>query len=1019
MLSINRVDLTNHFNLFTKKVKNKKRKAEDLDAQNVLSQLTHIFSTEDPNQLNVQLEKFLTDRWAQVKGGQFAYTTNPQSEATKMCFAVAQYLRTTNGGNKKAYQYLIPSITCTFNSLDGDFDLDDLPLGECILSDDGKSLIPLEIFDYLQDDSEGVHILTYPFLEMENSSPGQLTAKEIKRLAAFNPYFNKLYTQYLKIQELKKDGTSDGHRLQNLANALRKGGAYKGSGTGTDAGPEAYAGVSQFLEFFNQLTQEEKIGLVSLPIPNTKLTLGQVLDTLKGNKTPIISCVEVNAGYIEDLLKQHPELFSNNTIITRNINEYHQLKEGLSKNTRGQECPNPCEYDVMLAFKATNKMDFIQLARGLLTSGKDQQAIISTLKRYKDEKNTYLSSPKSSAYYDLLVEIIDKNYRLLFKHLQPLLSNELTTHLLPLLHQAIQDNRLWLVRELVALDSTCLFKKLGGKSPLRLALSLNKTNWDLVNYLADEINNQQPPPTEDTCDMGYLLHRATKLNDKELIVKSLKPYVNFSWHNLSGEGNGFTALHYAIKHGDNDTVKQLILLGCQYHKQFNDQPSAFSYAVSQKNLQALAFMIENDKGQVSYTAAINQAIKEKDQDLVELLVQSNKSSLFVKEDFPLDKAANSSQWDLVEYLLGEILEYPDKSMLNKMDLGNVFFRAIKNKKFQLAKKCLLPSTDLSWHIMSGSSKGFTALHFLIQFKNYKLLEILLKRGVNLHVSYKDSLNIFAYAVDQKDIKALELFIQYDKKPLDYSKYIHQALNGGDEAVLMLLARANPVALVTKVDNETVLGNLIKKRDWELFNTLFNVLVAQPFDIKSKCLMGFILLLLVHLKKDDLALRLLENFPFQETCNYAEGENKGFTALHYAIENESPDLIDKLLRAGANPYVKYQKAMSAFEYVISKRNANSLTRILQNPPEQGILNIGLKNAVHFRDKPCIDCLLEKGADTRGVIEDLKDLGDEEFIQWINDFPQRNVIESSEASETSEASSTSSEEESSSSASVSLR
>lgn len=977
------------FDRFHRKCPKKGKRAAALDAQRVDAQLNEILSRTDESALRLQLIEFLSARWTLIKGGQFAYPCNPDSPATRICWAVACYLAATDPQHRKAYQYLIPSITCTYNSLMPDEDLDSLQLGECILADDGCSLIPVQILSYLSDETP----LTRPFLSPEAARPCRITPGEWQRLRRFNPHVSKLYELSRQVQQLKQDGASHGHQLQQLVIALRKGGVSQGTGTRQAAGQAAYEGINQFFAYFNQLDVEEKRDLRRLPIPATHFNLGQVLDTLAGKKTPICDCVEENADHIEALLANQTDLFANAPLLLRTQGKLKQYQENLAANARGQDSPGPCEYDVDLQFQATGNRDFIAFTRGLIASGRSQSEIIARLGQIRGENGTVLPKPEDPAWQDLLAEIINKDFNQLFHRIKCLFTQTINAQRIELLHQAIRENRRWLVRALVAHDPRCLAGRRDGLSPMQVAAGMNPVDWDIVRVLAEAIDAIEPQPASDDFNMGYLLWRASQHNKRKLIALCLQQTnLSFSWHQNSGELIGFTALHFAIRNEDTQSIRKIVGQSKQHHTAFKQQVSAFGYAVAQRNFTALDAMVEQDKGTVRYTAYINQAIRAKDTEMVMYLVNKSPASLFVSdtEQLPLTLAANSDQWALVARLMAVIQTYQDKSQLASLDLGRLLMSATRARQFELADQCVLLGASLTWFSNKQQSIGFTAIHFLIQAQEYRRLARCLRHGAKLHIAYATGPSSFAYAVSQGDQRALALLIRYDQERPDYSPYIQQALDMNNKALVLQLAEAQPSALVSRAAGRSVMERLIETADWTLFASLSQQLLSQPFAVKSKLATGMILMQLVKAGRQADAILWLQNFPLQVVCNPAPGQEQGFTALHYALDQ--PEVLDQLLKAGASPFQGQAPALSAFDYAIAQGKVAAVQRILKQPATAALLQRGLQVAVHFRNRACIDCFLAAGVDSKAVLVTLNDLGDTEARDWILNYQPSSQLES---------------------------
>ncbi len=303
---------------------------------------------EEQNQIPVALiETFLTKRWELIRGSFLSYTSMPNSYINRCCLMLADALHRIKPAKKKM-QYLMPTITHTFDKLDLFPDkesIDDYELGELILSETGDALIPVNILSFMAAGETTLPQLYKPYVKSRQDNVSLLSQDEQKRLLVHNPLGQRMHKLIEEIIVAKTKNISIGGKLFQLIGALRRGGQKGGhGGTEKNAGPDANIGINEFMSYWRSLDEEERAKaspMRSNRMHYTQKTIGEVINVLSGTDKTFIDCVEVNANVLECILKDNSELYDMHTNSRSYIlaleDEFKQYKIKLANGVIGSD----------------------------------------------------------------------------------------------------------------------------------------------------------------------------------------------------------------------------------------------------------------------------------------------------------------------------------------------------------------------------------------------------------------------------------------------------------------------------------------------------------------------------------------------------------------------------------------------------------------------------------------------------------------------------------------------------------
>ncbi len=611
------------------------------------------------------IEDFLMNRWERIRGSFLSYTGMPAGYINRCCLTFAAILHKIKP-EKKKMQYLMPTLTHLIDQLDlfPDKQIDDYCLDEVILSEVQNALIPVQLLSFITPGSTNLSELHNPFVKSEEDTVLLLSEDEQKRLINHNKdtqYFFKLFTTILnaKLQSLSLGG-----KLFQLIQALKQGGKKGGhGGSEYNAGPDANIGIADFMFYWNSLSQEECDNVSSLR--TNKETLGQIIKILQEGAgesvSSSITCVEINAGKLEDILNAHPELY--NTISSNSKNyilaletEFHHYKNILGAKLSGSDklkLLTPNLFENTFLFKEDNIIKlFLSLNSRLKNKKYTHQDLADIVKMYL--KTSYCS-PESLKAFDYVGKTALTGCFLnadIFKEI--IASPHCTFEVLSqqnkdgdtALLYAIEKAGLEVVQAILASPycASQLFmqKNKEGHTPLTLAVKGRKLN--LIStiitspYCTLEVLTQQNDKGENiltsAIDKGYV----------EIVQAILTSSLCNSQLLLQKSREGHTPLSLVVKKGNHHLAATIINSPhCTFevlNQQNDDSDSALILAAGEGNEDITKtilaspyfnYQILNQKNQAGYTPLILATEKHKINIVTAILSNSHFNSIALNQ----------------------------------------------------------------------------------------------------------------------------------------------------------------------------------------------------------------------------------------------------------------------------------------------------------------------------------------------------------------------------------------------------
>ena len=364
--------------------------------------------------------------------------------------------------------------------------------------------------------------------------------------------------------------------------------------------------------------------------------------------------------------------------------------------------------------------------------------------------------------------------------------------------------------------------------------------------------------------------------------------------------NGYTALHYAAKQGQHPLLHMLMPY-CSMDETFTKNHDGLTpLALAAKNKQwdfVKHYMryIHTEELLAKthhYHDCLYYVILQENPEMVNHLLDHGAqiTSKNQEEKSLLEIAADENKWDIIKVILDKID--------NHAPLFDIF-----NK----------------------------ILHIAIKKNERDVVLKLINKGADVYAVYNKK-NALQLITEKKYWHILEAII--DKLPItdrskkEYGKLLFDAVVYRKINLLSLLLSKKADVAQTDTHKNTAIQIAAKQKKWELVECF----AEYQTDKDDKANYGIALLQTLAAGQFAIANKLIDakanlNIFYQQT-----GEHLGFTALHFAILYHQYELVEKLLKLGANPETQYpskQKSCSAHEFAFNRPDIIALCLLLRS------------------------------------------------------------------------------------------
>ncbi|XP_067011388.2 uncharacterized protein [Anabrus simplex] len=306
------------------------------------------------------------------------------------------------------------------------------------------------------------------------------------------------------------------------------------------------------------------------------------------------------------------------------------------------------------------------------------------------------------------------------------------------LHDGVRYGNENLVMLLLTHEADVRVQNKDGNTPLHLAVSRNGSENELIVKL---LLNSGAVTAAVNKNGDTPLHIAIKKHNLRMVWTLLQYKASISATNKHGD----TPLHVAAREQKKETVSVIKLLfqnraRANVKNKYGNTPLHVAVRYSKLDVVQLLLdrrastTVRNNNGETP----LHEAVKELDSDIVELLLKNKASATDVnkEQDTPLHIAAKYSNPRTVELLLkcgaktGAVNKDGDTPLhvaIGFRNRSNEHAAAVIAQLLGRDKSCVLIANNV----------GDTPLHIAVEKKNYRIVELLLEKGVNMNVKNRN------------------------------------------------------------------------------------------------------------------------------------------------------------------------------------------------------------------------------------------------------------------------------------------
>jgi hypothetical protein len=310
----------------------------NLEASLTLFQLKNVLSSTHlrGEMLSGELIHILSRRWECIESMDIEYLHDFSNPANKVCITVAIELGKLLG--KPYLSLLMPSLTYgrVADYISSFYD-DDLDLKDSVLSDCSRRIVSVsDVLSSAQVDGVLKHNSLF------NGKAKKLSATEEARVLSRHSTVKDAYDALQARVKYKLHGDTVGAHLNRLISGLRAGGVRK-AGSEMDSGSDANTAILEFAEYLETLAPEtrailmsaKKIDRFAVAMGAESMSVSQLWGRLARPKdaeyTSSIFCVEVIAGYLEEILTENPELYDLASYEGGEVSDLAKLEKDVTK----------------------------------------------------------------------------------------------------------------------------------------------------------------------------------------------------------------------------------------------------------------------------------------------------------------------------------------------------------------------------------------------------------------------------------------------------------------------------------------------------------------------------------------------------------------------------------------------------------------------------------------------------------------------------------------------------------------
>lgn len=261
---------------------------------------------DNPHFLIGRLEDFLAQNWKEINGNALCYTALPENELTQLLCEAAEVVALEKNNNQTSINFLMPTVA-TDSLIDAYPDLATTDirwvLKNHILGRGGNYLIPVKRLMELERNPSCPNLNVYYDFQLHSDELSFLDKEECERLithSAETEAYHNAIKEYEKTI-LAKDNLLI--HLRSLCQSLHFN-SVAGMGEERNAGQGVYSAIILFNEYYNRLSQDEKLKIPTNVKQEIDLLLELSTDsTINVNATENLNtCIATRRSKLEDAI---------------------------------------------------------------------------------------------------------------------------------------------------------------------------------------------------------------------------------------------------------------------------------------------------------------------------------------------------------------------------------------------------------------------------------------------------------------------------------------------------------------------------------------------------------------------------------------------------------------------------------------------------------------------------------------------------------------------------------------------
>jgi len=303
-------------------------------------------------------------------------------------------------------------------------------------------------------------------------------------------------------------------------------------------------------------------------------------------------------------------------------------------------------------------------------------------------------------------------------------------------------------------------------------------------------------------------------------------------------------------------------------------------------------------------------------------IKINESQYDIKYlNFLLNLAIQNNNFNLVKFII-ESYMYESTNNINEKDIHQEYpiITALYSNDFEIFKYLL----DHGANYNTKNDNGLSLLLLAIHKNKSEFVEyLLLKPNLNINEKDYNGVSPLMKAVNQNNSSIVEQLINYSSKHKRYNRQHHDNQHQYKNMRLDINEKDNK--------GNCPLIKAIHKNNFDIVFSLVNYGIKNNFDMNVKDSDGNTPLTISYKYRYFPIFKYLTQY-----LNINQKDATGHTVLHYAIKNGDLEMTRKLIRIGADIYLKDDVGNSPIDLAIASGDAQLLKCLLDK------YNISLMN-----------------------------------------------------------------------------